>query len=168
MALRRLFLFRQAQSFLNFSSEVCAILQALRWSGQSAISLFLSDSLVLATLSSPLSFLLPRFFSQIWQELSSFSSCAIRFRRVPRHLFLPGSDAADELTKRGALLVPSAIPYSLSCLVSTLVFSRTRSVLSHLNSLTNRFPRFPLKNLCSLVTLNVCSFISAATDTADC
>ena len=35
-----------------------------------------------------------------------------------RNLFLPGSDAADELVRRGALLVPSVIPYSLSPLFS--------------------------------------------------
>ena len=51
-------------------------------------------------------------------------------------------------------------------LVSTLVFSRTGGVLSHLNSLTHRFPRFPLRNLCSLVMLAVCSLVYAATDTA--
>ena len=51
-------------------------------------------------------------------------------------------------------------------LVSTLVFSRTGGVLSHLNSLTHRFPRFPLRNLCSLVMLAVFSLVYAATDTA--
>ena len=45
----------------------------------------------------------------------------------------------------------------LFSIVSTLVFSRTRGVLSHLNSSTHRFPRFPLTNLCPLVTLAVYS-----------
>ena len=45
-------------------------------------------------------------------------------------------------------LVVSLLPY----LVSTIVFSRTRGVLSHLNSSTHRFARFPPRNLCSLVT----------------
>ena len=48
--------------------------------------------------------------------------------------------------------------------VSTLVFSRTGGVLSHLNFLTHRFPQFPPSNLCSLVMLAV--FSLAATDTA--
>ena len=37
---------------------------------------------------------------------------------MPGHPFLPGNDAADELARRGALLVPSAIPCSLSPLTS--------------------------------------------------
>ena len=56
----------------------------------------------------------------------------------------------------------------LLSLVSTLVLSRTGGVLSHRNSLTHRSPRFPPRNLCSLVTLAVFSFDNAATDTAFC
>ena len=56
----------------------------------------------------------------------------------------------------------------LLSLVSTLVFSRTGGVLSHRNSLTHRFPRFPLRNLCSLVMLAVFFVVFAATDTAYC
>ena len=51
-------------------------------------------------------------------------------------------------------------------LVSTLVLSRTGGVLSHRSSLTHRFPRFPPRNLCSLVMLAVSSLIFAASDTA--
>ena len=54
----------------------------------------------------------------------------------------------------------------LLSLVSTLVLSRTEGVLSHRNSLTHRFPRFPPRNLCSLVMLAVSSLVFAATDTA--
>ena len=45
----------------------------------------------------------------------------------------------------------------LLSLVLTLVFSRTRGVLSHLNSSICTFPQFPLRNLCSLVRLAVFS-----------
>ena len=77
--------------------------------------LLLSDSRsVLATLSSPPSFLLSQTLWPIWQELFSFSFCSIRLQWVPGHSFLPESNATDELARRGALLAHSAIPCSLS------------------------------------------------------
>ena len=59
----------------------------------------------------------------------------------------------------------SLVASLLISLVSTLLFFRPGGVLSHLNSLTRRFPRFPPRNLFSLVTFAVCSLIFAATDT---
>ena len=86
----------------SFSAEACAILHALCWSRQHqqvchfSSLLLLSDSCsVLATLSSPSSFLLYQTLWQIWQELSSLSSCSIRLQWVPGHSFLPGNDTAD-------------------------------------------------------------------------
>ena len=49
--------------------------------------------------------------------------------------------------------MPSRIPCSLSSYPSYPLFSWTRGVPAHLNSSTHRFPRCPLRNLCSLVTL---------------
>ena len=110
----------------SFSAEACAILHALCWSRQHhkvchfSSLLHLSDSRsVLATLSSPPPFLLSQTLWQIWQELSTLS-CFIRLQWVPGHSFLPGNDTADELARRGALLAPSAIPCSLSSLISRI------------------------------------------------
>ena len=87
---------------------------------KSATSLFLSDSrFVLATLSSPLSFLLHHLLWQVWQELS-FLSCIVRLQWVFRLSFLPGNDAADELATG-----------SVTCALCHLVSS---SLISHIYS----------------------------------
>ena len=124
----------------SFSAETCAILHALCWSRQHhkvchfSSLLLLSDSRsVLATLPSPPSFLLSQTLWQIWQELSSLSFCSIRLQWAPEHSFLPGNDLADELGRRGALLVPSAIPCSLSPPISRIhsrLFSDWRCTVS--------------------------------------
>ena len=125
VALRPPFSFQQAQYVQVFPlkpAPFCTLFSGLGSTNKSAISLLLlSDSpSVLTTLSSPSSFLLSQTLWQIWQKLSSLSSCSIRLQWVPGHLFLPGNDSADELARRGALLVPTAIPCSLPPLISRI------------------------------------------------
>ena len=64
------------------------------------------------------------------------------------------------------LRLPQSLVVSLLPVISTLVLSRTGSVLSHRSILAHRFPQFLLRNLCSLVMLAVSSLVYAATDTA--
>ena len=169
VALRPLFPFQQAQYAQAFPlkpAPFCKLFAGLGSTNKSAIFLLLlSDSRsVLATLFSPPSFLLSQILLQIWQELSSLSSCSIRLQWVPGHL-LRGTTRLMSWPDGMRYLRPpqSLVVFLLLSLVSTLVLSRTGGVLSHLNSLTLRFLRFPPRNLCSLVMLAVSSLVYAAT-----
>ena len=93
---------------------------------------------------------------------------------LPSYNGSPHSRLTQETTRlmswpdgeRYLCFVQSLVVTFVSSLISILVFSRTGGVLSRLNFLTHRLPRFPLKNLCSLVTLAVPSLVFAATGTA--
>ena len=114
----------------SFSAEACAILQALYWSRQHQQVCRLSPPPIWFSLCSLLHL---SFYLNLWQELFSFFSCSIRLQWVPGHSFLPANDSADELARRGALLVPSAIPCRLSSLISGIdpyIFSDWRPTVS--------------------------------------
>ena len=85
VAPRPLFPFRQAQ-FVPVSplkpAPFCRLFAGLGNTIKSAIFLLFFSCLTLA-LSSPPSFLLSQTLWQIWQELSSLSSCSIRLQWVP-------------------------------------------------------------------------------------
>ena len=85
----------------------------------------------------------------------------------PGDSFFMGNDAADELARRGMLLMPSAIPCSLSFTfrVHSSLFSDWKRTISSKFFDTQAYS-FPLKNLCSLVTLAMSSLVFAAIDTA--
>ena len=105
-------------------------------------------------LSSSLSFLLPQY---LWQELSFLSFCTIRLRWVPdtrssrrTTRLMSWSDGERYSRPLQFLVVSPLISRIHSCL-----FSDWRRTVSS-------------KNLCSVVTLAVCSLVYAATDTAYC
>ena len=171
VALRPLFPFQQAQYVPVFPlkpAPLCTLFAGLGNTIKSAISLLLlSDSCsVLATLSSPPSFLLSQTLWQIWQELSS--PVLSGYNGSPDICFSRETTRLTSWPDGERCLRPpqSRVVSLLLSLVSTLALSRTGGVQSLRSILTHRFPQFPLRNLCSLVMLAVSSLVFAAMDTA--
>ena len=148
----------------SFSAEACAILHALCWSRQHqqvchfSSLLLLSDSRsVLATLSSPPSYL--KLCGRSGRNCFLSPPVLSGYNGSPDTRFSRGTTRPMSLPDGERYLRPpqSLVVSFLLSLVSTLVFSRTGGVLSLQSILTPRFPRFPLRNLCSLVMLAVSS-----------
>ena len=170
VALRPLFPFRQAQYVPVFPlkpAPFCTLFAGLGSTNKSAISLlfsYLSDSCyVLATLFSPPSFLLSQ------THLAGTVFTLLLFYPATmgsRTLVSPGERHCWPDGERYLRPPQSPVVSLLLSLVSTFVFGRTGGVLSHQSILRHRFPRFPPRNLCSLVMLAVSCLVYAAMDTA--
>ena len=120
VAPRSLFSFRQAQFvqvFLLKPAPFCVLFAGLGSTIKCATSLLLlSDS------RSVLSSIFPSTTNFVADLAETAFSLNLFYQATmgPRHSFLPGNDAADELARRGALLAPSAMPCSVSPLVSRI------------------------------------------------
>ena len=159
----------------SFSAEACAILRALFWLRHHQQACYFSSLyfsyLTLVVFLPPCPLLRFSFCLKLCGRsgrnrllsppiLSGYNeSPDTRFsRRTTRLMSWP--DGKRYLRPPQPLVVSL-----LLSLVSTLVFFRTGGVLSHRSSSTRRFPRFPTRNVCSLVTVAVFSLVYAATDT---
>ena len=175
VALRPLFPFRYAQYVQVFPlkpAPFCTLFAGLGSTNKSAIFLLFSSCLTLA-LSSPLYPLLHlssylKLCGRSDRNCLLFPPILSGYNGSPDTRF---SRAATRLTSlpdgERHLRPPQSLVVSpLLSLVCTLVFSRTGGVLFLPSILTHRFPRFPLRNLCSLVMLAVTSLVYAATNTS--
>ena len=154
----------------SFSAEACAILKAFCWSRQhQQVCHFSSPTLALSSPPYPplrLSFYLNLSGRNCLLSPPVLSS----YNGPPDARFSRGTTQLMSLPdgQRYLCHLQSLVVSLLLSLAFTFVFSRTGGVLCHLNSLTHRFPQFPLRNLCFLVTLDVPSLVSAAMETAYC
>ena len=177
VALRPLFRFQQVQYAQVFSlkpAPFCTLFAGLGSTNKSAIFLLFSFYLILVLFSPPCPLL--HLSSHLKLCGRSSRNCLLSspvlsgYNRSPGTRFFRGTTRLISWPDGERYLRPpqSLVVSLLLSLVSTLLFSRTGGVLSHRSILIHRFPRFPPRNLCSLVMLAVSSLVYAATDTAFC
>ena len=130
------------EATLSFSAgPVCFFRWSLRHSARSLLSrqhqqvCHFSSLLLLSDSRSVLSSIFPLISNSVADLAWTVLSLLLFYQAtmVPEHTFLPGNDAANELARRGALLAPSAIPCSLSPLISSIhscLFSYWRRTVS--------------------------------------
>ena len=117
--------------------------------------LLLSDSRsVLTSLSSPPSFLLPHLSGRSGRNCLLSPPTQTGYNGSPDTCFSWGMMQLINWPDREHYLCPLQflVVSLLLSLISTLVFSWTGGIPFHQNSSTHRLPRFPLRNLCSLIT----------------
>ena len=177
VAVRPLFPFQQAQ-YVQVSplkpATLCKLFAGLGSTNNSSIFLLFSSCLTVVPSSPPCPLL--HLSSHLKLCGRSGRNCLLSppvlsgYNGSPDTRFSRGTTRLTSLPDGEHYLRPpqSLVVSLLLSLVSTLVFSRTGGVLSLRSILTHRFPRFPLRNLCSLVMLAVFSLVYAATDTAFC
>ena len=175
VALRPLFRFRQAEYVQVFPlkpAPFCTLFAGLGNTITSAIFLVFSSCLTLVHFSPPCS---PLHLSSYLKRCGrSGRNCLLSppvlsvYNGFPDTRFSRGTTRLTSLPDedRYSCLPQSLVVSFFLSLVSTLVLSRTGGVLSLRSILTHRFPRFPPRNLCSLVMLAVSSLVFAAMDTA--
>ena len=174
VALRPLYLFRQAQYVPVFPlkpAPFCTLFAGFGSTNKSATFLLFSSYLTLVLSSPPCPLL--HLSSHLKLCRRSGRNCLLSPSVLSGYNGSPDTRFSRETLRLMSrpdgecyLRPPQSLVIFLLSLMSTLVFSRTGGVLSHRSSLTHRFPRFPPKNLCSLVMLAVSSLVFAATDTA--
>ena len=175
VALRPLFPFRQAQYAQVFPlkpAPFCTLFAGLGSTNKSAISPLFSCYLTLVLSSSPCLLLYLSSYLKLYgrsgRNCLLSPSVLLDYNGSPDTRFSRGTTRLMSWPDRVRYLRPPQSPVVslLLPLVSTIVLSRTGGVLSHQSSLTHRFPRFPPRNLCSLVMLAVSSLVFVAKDTA--
>ena len=174
MALRLLFPFwqaRYAQVFPLKPAPFCTLFAGLGSTNNSAISLLFSSCLTLVLSSPPCPLL--HLFSYLKLCGRSGRNCLPSpvlsgyNGSLNTHFYWEMKRLMSWPDGECYLCLPHSLVVSLLLsLVSTRVLSWTGGVLSLQSILTHRFPRFPPRNLCSLVMLAVSSLVFAATDTA--
>ena len=175
VALRPLFPFRQAQFVPVFPlkpAPFCTLFAGLGSTIKSVIFLLFFSCLTLVLSSPPCPLLHLSCYLKPCGR--SGRNCLLSppvlsdYNGSPHTRFSRGTTQLMSLPDGERYLGPlqSHVVSLLLPVVSTLVFSRTGGVLSLQSILTHRFPQFPLRNLCSLVTLAVSSLVFAAMDTA--
>ena len=174
MALRPIFPFQQAQYAQVLPMKpapFCTLFAGLGSTNKSATFLPFSSYLTLALSSPPCPLLhLSFYFNFSSRNCLHSPSVLSDCNGSPNTRFSRGTTQLISWPDGERYLRPpqSIVVSLLLSLVSTLVFSRTGGVLSLGNFSTHRFPRFPPRNLCSLVTLAVFSLVYTATDTVFC